>query len=208
MNTERVIDNMIIADLALNCIKRYHFSSCSNQPCVDGIVIALCCHQKCEWKNFFGRDILERFDFNAVDFHILTHMASWAVCGQRPEKTKMASEKIDASKDSDILAEGEKTTDQSIVESRALSVKDSDQALKENVSSIVEITDEIQTSDKSKCSNYIPHPKEPMGLKCKQLIDLVRVHKFRECGFDSRLVHYVDRTVSLENVLLIAVPKS
>ncbi len=54
---------------------------------------------------------------------------------------------------------------------------------------------------------YLPHPKEGVGLKCKRLIDLARLHYLRENGLEGRMVYYVDRETSLENVLLLATPR-
>lgn len=71
-------------------------------------------------------------------------------------------------------------------------------------------SDVISASSKkgfiSRSFKYVPHIKEPIGLKCKRLLDLARMHSLRRCGFHCKLVHYVDKTVSLENVLLIAIP--
>lgn len=71
-------------------------------------------------------------------------------------------------------------------------------------------SDVISASSKkgfiSRTFKYVPHIKEPIGLKCKRLLDLARMHSLRRCGFHCKLVHYVDKTVSLENVLLIAIP--
>ena len=53
-------------------------------------------------------------------------------------------------------------------------------------------------------SNYIPHPREHIGLLCKHLIDSGRVWYLRQHGLAARLVYFIDRSVSLENVLLIA----
>lgn len=58
---------------------------------------------------------------------------------------------------------------------------------------------------KGKGWGYVPHPKEGVGLQCKRLLDLARVHYLRRNGLEAELVHFVDRdTVSLENVLLLA----
>ena len=71
-------------------------------------------------------------------------------------------------------------------------------------------SDVISASSKkgfiSRTFKYVPHIKEPIGLKCKRLLDLARIYSLRRCGFHCKLVHYVDRTVSLENVLLIVLP--
>lgn len=57
-------------------------------------------------------------------------------------------------------------------------------------------------------TNYIPHPKEMIGLKCKRLLDIARLEYLRANGYTTKLVYYVDRSVSLENALLLAIPKS
>lgn len=60
--------------------------------------------------------------------------------------------------------------------------------------------------DSHTSSGYFPHPKEGIGLKCKRLVDLARLSYLQEHGFDARLVYFVGKTTSLENVLLIATP--
>ena len=54
---------------------------------------------------------------------------------------------------------------------------------------------------------YIPHPKEGIGQKCKRLIDYARLHYLKKHGFKTKLVSFVERTTSLENVLMIAIPQ-
>ena len=51
---------------------------------------------------------------------------------------------------------------------------------------------------------YVPHPKEGIGLKCKRLLDLARVHYLEQNGLKAQLLYYVDKRTSLENVLLLA----
>lgn len=51
-----------------------------------GIAIALCCHHRCSWQQLVGQDFLMQLGFGAADFHLLSHMTSWAVCGRRPPK--------------------------------------------------------------------------------------------------------------------------
>uniref|UniRef100_A0A671TZB6 tRNA:m(4)X modification enzyme TRM13 n=1 Tax=Sparus aurata TaxID=8175 RepID=A0A671TZB6_SPAAU len=50
--------------------------------------------------------------------------------------------------------------------------------------------------------------REQVGRLCKRLIDGGRIHFLRTRGFDSRLSRYVNSRVTLENVLLTAVPSS
>lgn len=54
---------------------------------------------------------------------------------------------------------------------------------------------------------YIPHPKEHIGLMCKRFLDFTRMSYLESHGYNTKLVYYVDRKVSLENVLLITIPR-
>ena len=54
--------------------------------------------------------------------------------------------------------------------------------------------------------SYHPHHREGVGLVCKRLLDLARLHYLRERGVEGTLVYFVSRATSLENVLLIATP--
>ncbi|KAJ8663537.1 hypothetical protein O0I10_000780 [Lichtheimia ornata] len=48
--------------------------------------------------------------------------------------------------------------------------------------------------------------REDIGFQCKRVIDIGRVRYLEEHGFKAELVYYVDRSTSLENCALIAVP--
>ena len=50
---------------------------------VQLILIALCCYHKCTWSSFVGREFLIENGFNEADFHHMTQLCSWAVCGHR-----------------------------------------------------------------------------------------------------------------------------
>ena len=68
--------------------KHYILSSPAKKPKVEKcskkiqlILIALCCYHKCTWPSFVGREFLTENGFNEIDFHRMTQMCSWAVCG-------------------------------------------------------------------------------------------------------------------------------
>ncbi|XP_055362669.1 tRNA:m(4)X modification enzyme TRM13 homolog isoform X2 [Betta splendens] len=50
--------------------------------------------------------------------------------------------------------------------------------------------------------------REHFGRLCKLLIDCGRIHFLQNRGFDSKLMHYVDSQVTLENMLLTAQPRT
>ncbi|XP_047369986.1 tRNA:m(4)X modification enzyme TRM13 homolog isoform X2 [Vespa velutina] len=66
-------------DLAIRCLIRAidNKSSGSNY----GLVIAFCCHHKCEYKSYIGKEYLEQCKFLPKEFPILCSIASWATCG-------------------------------------------------------------------------------------------------------------------------------
>ena len=180
-------------DLTLRCIIQTLLQNpsgvsqeCSSTQCstycLCGVVIALCCHHRCSWPQLVGRGFFERLGFTPVDFHLICHMSSWAVCGVRPPPKSTGGDVVeDAPKSS---AEDDKLT--------MLKKKD-------ELSTGVKNTGHVRWG-------YVPHPNEEIGLKCKRLIDLARLEFLKEKGLNARLVYYVDRSTSLENVLLIAVP--
>ncbi len=155
-------------------------NSCRQKLC--GVLIALCCHHRCSWPQLVGRSFFERLGFTPVDFHLICHMSSWAVCGVRPPPKPTGGDDVeDAPRTS---ADGDKRT-------------------------VLKKQDELSTGVKNTGHvrwGYVPHPNEEIGLKCKRLIDLARLDFLKEKGLKAWLVYYVDRSTSLENVLLIAMP--
>ncbi|XP_018582359.1 tRNA:m(4)X modification enzyme TRM13 homolog [Scleropages formosus] len=137
------------------------------EPVVSGLAVALCCHHRCEWRHYVGKEFFQERGLGAVEFAAYQRMSSWATCGLRrannskghyPEEETEECEKEEA-----------------IVPN----------SLEEGVSA---------------------EEREHVGRLCKVLIDYGRVHFLRRHGFTSHLHHYTSRDVSLENVLLTAVP--
>ena len=160
------------------------------KPRLAAILIALCCHSRCTWPTFAGRDFFSNvLGFDAVDFHILSRMTSWAVCGSRMEPTRPNRLEVGLEPDGRETASVTVTRDDGTNKSE----------------SCIPCTDE-KLPPCTGGRGYVPHQREAVGLKCKRLIDRARVEYLRERGFKGRLVHFVNPLTSLENVLLIATP--
>lgn len=73
--------SLIFADLAIRCLVK----SMSREPEINirGLVLAFCCHHKCEYSSYVGRKYLQQCDFTAEEFPILCSIVSWATCGSR-----------------------------------------------------------------------------------------------------------------------------
>lgn len=50
---------------------------------VAGIVIALCCHHRCDWKHYVGREFFSTVGLGVTEFNYFKRMTSWATCGMR-----------------------------------------------------------------------------------------------------------------------------
>lgn len=64
-------------DLTLRCLAKQDESSCK----VNGLIIAFCCHHRCEYSSYVGKEYLQNCNFSADEFPILCSIASWATCG-------------------------------------------------------------------------------------------------------------------------------
>ena len=58
-----------------------------------GLMIALCCHHRCDWGSYVGKQFLMDQGFTRADFALLVSMTSWATCGfGRGKKTDIDEE--------------------------------------------------------------------------------------------------------------------
>ncbi|XP_062353858.1 tRNA:m(4)X modification enzyme TRM13 homolog isoform X1 [Cinclus cinclus] len=140
---------------------------------VAGIVIALCCHHKCDWTHYVGREFFKSVGLGPVEFHYFQRMSSWATCGMR-ETTSKAS----TSEDSEDQTNEE--------HERTLSRTESGSDTLQGILSVEE--------------------RKEIGCLCKRLIDHGRVEYLQQQGYKAALQYYTESAVSLENVLLTAVP--
>ncbi|NXK94760.1 TRM13 enzyme, partial [Formicarius rufipectus] len=137
-----------------------------------GIVIALCCHHKCDWMHYVGREFFKSVGLGPVEFHYFQRMSSWATCGMR-ETTHRAS----ASEDQPHYPEEHEQTF-----SRTESGSDTLQGI------------------------LTVEERKEIGCLCKRLIDHGRIEYLQQQGYKAALQYYTESAVSLENVLLTAVP--
>ena len=54
-----------------------------------GLMIALCCHHRCNWNTFVGKKyLLELAEFSPDEFTLLCGLTSWATCGSGKPRNK------------------------------------------------------------------------------------------------------------------------
>ncbi|XP_035925425.1 tRNA:m(4)X modification enzyme TRM13 homolog isoform X1 [Halichoerus grypus] len=145
---------------------------------VAGIVIALCCHHRCDWRHYVGKEYFRALGLGAVEFHYFQRMSSWATCGM--QKTSLEASNLTTKRKDKQNGDSEEHDDRGC-----------------------RITDE---STESVPGFLTVEEKKKIGHLCKLLIDQGRVEYLQQKGFSPALQYYTDPLVSLENVLLTALP--
>jgi tRNA:m4X modification enzyme len=160
------------------------------------VLIALCCHQVCQLQHYCNPTFfLEELGFDTAAFKQITQMSSWAVSGSRATVADSDSE----SYDSDHIDGGE------------------------HVPPTVDAVDDTNTVGAAAAQLHANIPagansvaartglskqgQEEVGRLCKRLLDTGRIKYLEANGFSARLQVYIDRALSLENVVLVATPK-
>ncbi|NP_001085344.1 tRNA methyltransferase 13 homolog (S. cerevisiae) L homeolog [Xenopus laevis] len=143
-----------------------------SSACAGGIVIALCCHHRCDWHHYVGREFFQSLGLDQREFNLFQRMSSWATCGMRklPAKAIQSDEQMESEEHD---AEQQNLDCHSETVEGFLTVKE----------------------------------RENLGRLCKLLIDYGRVDYLQRMGYIAALQYYTEPEVSLENVLLTAVPR-
>lgn len=82
-------------------------SESSEEVMVSGLTIALCCHHRCEWRHYVGKDFFKERGLGASEFSAFQRMSSWATCGMSRVKSTLNLEKSSQETIKDDEEEGE-----------------------------------------------------------------------------------------------------
>lgn len=178
-------------------------SSPSPSRKLRAIVIALCCHHRCSWSQLAGTAWLCGCGFSPTDVHLITKMSSWAVCGVRGTGKEDFESR-------DLEHEHSPYDNSATVNSDDVVITSSTHPISTMATSSTHSPSTTMTSSAhhDRPRSYHPHPREATGIMCKRVLDLARLSYLRDNGMDGRLVYFVSRATSLENVLLIATPST
>ncbi|KAM9004818.1 tRNA:m(4)X modification enzyme TRM13 homolog isoform X1 [Sarcophilus harrisii] len=146
---------------------------------VAGIVIALCCHHKCDWRHYVGKEFFKTLGLGSVEFNYFQRMSSWATCGMR----------------------------ETILETSKINIKKRDDQTNDNEEHDHEGYRKTDENPEDLPGLLTVEERKNIGRLCKLLIDQGRIQYLQQKGYDASLQYYTDSLVSLENVLLTALPK-
>lgn len=65
----------------------------SEELVVSGLTVALCCHHRCDWRHYVGKDFFRERGLGAAEFSAFQRMSSWATCGMSRVKSSINPEK-------------------------------------------------------------------------------------------------------------------
>ncbi|KAM9848987.1 tRNA:m(4)X modification enzyme TRM13 homolog [Aulostomus maculatus] len=68
---------------------------------VLGLVVALCCHHRCEWRHYVGQQFFMQRGLGAAEFAAFCRMSSWATCGFRPTSQRADNEEHEPVEETD-----------------------------------------------------------------------------------------------------------
>ncbi|RIB12853.1 methyltransferase TRM13-domain-containing protein [Gigaspora rosea] len=91
-------------DVTLKSLVNYSKLNKNENPII-GIIIALCCHQLCQYHMYPNHQYLEDIGITNDDFKRICTMSSWAICGQRSRHNDKHSDDDDDDHTCDNSAE-------------------------------------------------------------------------------------------------------
>lgn len=68
-------------------------SESSKEIVVSGLAVALCCHHRCDWRHYVGKDFFLARGLGSTEFSAFQRMSSWATCGMSRVKSSLDPEK-------------------------------------------------------------------------------------------------------------------
>jgi tRNA:m4X modification enzyme len=146
---------------------------------VEGIAIALCCHQLCRFESYINPSYLESKSITKETFEAMAIISTWAVCGPAVETDPVQMET---------------QTTKNSVSVEVSGLMESDQT------GTVQAT---TSTPKIHWTGLAFDERVSLGLMCKHIFNVGRLQAINEAGAKCKLVYYVDKAKSLENVCLL-----
>ncbi|KAK3091884.1 hypothetical protein FSP39_023437 [Pinctada imbricata] len=186
-----------------------------------GVCIALCCHHRCNWKAYVGKDFIYQCGLSAREFQILCKLSGWTAATWTGWKTRAemenTSNSLKSDKGHDIDLKGSENA--RVINVGEESLKNLGHCVKSDNKHIKEVNSEPMIAEEGEIEdhkaekpltrtdlNLTVKEKEEIGRKCKRLIDFGRVLYMKEQGLQCDLREYIEDKLTPENVAIFAKP--
>ncbi|KAJ3042694.1 tRNA:m(4)X modification enzyme TRM13 [Rhizophlyctis rosea] len=195
----------VATDLALRCLGNFVKDEGNH---LEGVVIALCCHQICKYASYINPQFLEEMQISGEEFPLLCTLSTWATCGRNPEEVsdeQKSPESNEAEKESNADADGppskrQKTAAEDGTQQNEAEMEEGER--EEHTSTGFDQADKQEGGDHWSGLSF--EEREELGFQIKRILDVGRARYLQSLGLKVDLVYYVDRATSLENLLLLA----
>lgn len=83
---------------------------------LGGLTVALCCHHRCNWKSYVGKNFFNECELKASDFHLMCKLSGWGTDNWRGWKSvsEMKEKLCDSSKTDETCHTDAKSSDNSV----------------------------------------------------------------------------------------------
>lgn len=176
-------------DLSLRCLTSTLGEAGSE---LAGLLIALCCHHRCDWTDYVGKSFLTEQGFDEADFQLLSSISSWCTCGSGRPKAKRGEEEHSPLEPSPPPEELEPP-----VLPRNNGIDNRDRCVFYNDFPFILLCRYLRLQlDQA--------TREEIGRQAKRVIDWGRLRYLEEVtDLEVKLKYYCDPFISLENALLV-----
>ncbi|XP_060524263.1 tRNA:m(4)X modification enzyme TRM13 homolog [Cylas formicarius] len=184
-------------DLAIRCM----INAEKLKDKIRGCLLTFCCHHRCQWTGFVGKEFFQANNLIGQDFEIICGLTSWATCGNTHSR-EFEQESFDGDTIKRIkldLARESVGINKSLINSRGNAVINEEYEHDKSTTGYNE--NEKKSHEKINLSRG---EQEEIGRRCKNIINYGRLQFLQKQGFSCFLHYYVDQSVTLENVCIVA----
>lgn len=175
-------------DLTIRCLTQTLENTSSE---LVGMLIALCCHHRCEWSPYVGKEFLTEQGFTEEDFSLLTSITSWCTCGSGKPRPLQPDPR-------NLLGEPPNIQE----EDRSPSLEHV--PVPDDTGKLSPEDPVISSKDRYTRLQLDQATREEIGRQCKRVLDYGRLKYLEDVSdMDVKLKYYVDPFISLENALIV-----
>ncbi|KJH40459.1 CDP-alcohol phosphatidyltransferase [Dictyocaulus viviparus] len=201
-------DNRALQEVSSICAVSKHFCGSATDAgikCISngvksglafkGFALAPCCHHKLRDNEYCGHDFLKKWNMSShSDFAVLRLIASWAVCGiTKVQGGNNSESNYTLSVDQNTVRNGNiETENKADIGGRLFDTANNSECL---------LCDDAG----SLFVPWSPQWKEEMGRRAKVVLEIGRARYLTQFGFSTRVIEYVPREISPENLLILGV---